>query len=290
MSQGPCCPDNTGTHKVKDPAHEKDVRDTIRRRYGDLAKTRGASCCEQVGGGCRGSTNYASTIGYTEEQLTTAPKEASGASAGCGNPTAIAQLKEGEVVLDLGSGGGLDVFLAAKAVGPSGKAIGVDMTPEMIELARLNAEKGGFDNVEFRLGEIEHLPVPDESVDVIISNCVINLSVDKGQVFREAHRVLRGGGRLVVSDIMAEGLPDDLRNDLTIWAKCIGGAVSLKDYLAEIRGAGFREVEVLNNSINSRDLVEEWVNIAKPNMSEEDKDKKLESVSISHAEIRVFKL
>jgi arsenite methyltransferase len=287
MTQDSCCSGDTDKNRVREAEIDKDVRATVRKRYGDLAKNTVGSCCDQSGGGCCGSPDHAHGIGYTEEQLSAAPGEAAAASAGCGNPTAIAGLKSGEVVLDLGSGGGLDVFLAANAVGPSGMAIGVDMTPEMIELARLNAEKSGLTNVEFRLGEIEHLPVPDRSVDVVISNCVINLSVDKGQVFREANRVMRSGGRLIVSDIMAEGLPDEVRNDLTAWAKCVGGAVSLETYVTMIRDAGFTGVEVLNNALIPRDLLEEWTKGGPTNG--EGTEERHGAVSISHAEIRAFK-
>ena len=165
---------------------------------------------------------------------------------GCGNPTALADLKEGETVLDLGSGGGIDVFLAAVKVGLSGKAIGVDMTPKMVELATRNAQAGGFANVEFRLGEIEDLPVEDNSVDAIISNCVINLSPDKLRVFKEAYRVLKPGGRIMVSDIVTDGeLPEEVRQDPEAWAGCIAGAMDRGDYLEAIRRAGFERVEVV---------------------------------------------
>jgi SAM-dependent methyltransferase len=174
-----------------------------------------------------------------------------GASAGCGNPIAIAELQPGEVVLDLGSGGGIDCFLAARQVGPEGRVIGLDMTPDMIKLARRNARKLGTQNVDFRFGEMEDMPLPDESVDVIISNCVINLSPDKDAVFGEAFRVLRPGGRLNVSDIVVNGeLPQAIRTRLDAWAGCIAGALEESDYLGRIRAAGFERVEVL-----SRDYV-----------------------------------
>lgn len=177
---------------------------------------------------------------YREADLRGLPAEALEASFGCGNPTAIAALRPGEVVLDLGSGGGIDCFLAAKQVGPEGRVYGVDMTPEMVALARKNAQKIGASNVEFRLGEIEHLPFPDASVDVVISNCVINLSPDKDQVFREAFRVLRPGGRLQVSDIVwLREPPSEVRRDLEAWAGCIAGALLESEYRAKLAAAGF---------------------------------------------------
>lgn len=180
---------------------------------------------------------------YRESDVSDLPATVTDVAFGCGNPTAIAALTPGQVVLDLGSGGGIDCFLAAKMVGPEGSVIGVDMTPEMIALARKNREKVGATNVEFRLGEIEHLPVADESVDVIISNCVINLSPDKDQVFREAYRVLKPGGRLQVSDIVwTRPVPDSVKGDLEQWAGCIAGALLEEDYLAKIRAAGFVDV------------------------------------------------
>jgi ubiquinone/menaquinone biosynthesis C-methylase UbiE len=177
---------------------------------------------------------------------------------GCGNPQAIAALKPGETVLDLGSGGGFDCFLAARQVGETGWVIGVDMTPEMIRKARDNAKKGGFTNVEFRLGEIERLPVADRSVDAIISNCVINLSPDKSAVFQEAFRVLKPGGRLAIADIVATAsLPDDIRNDLALRAGCVGGAVAMDEIETFLREAGFREIHIQPKD-QSRDLIREW--------------------------------
>jgi len=187
------------------------------------------------------------------EELAGLPQTVTEASLGCGNPLAIADLRPGEVVLDLGSGGGIDCFLAARRVGPAGRVIGLDMTPDMIRLAQRNAKKVGAANVEFRLGEMEDIPLPDRSVDAVISNCVINLSPDKDAVFAEAYRVLRPGGRLSVSDVVVDGeLPQAIRERPDIWAACVSGALDEAEYLAKIRAAGFEEVEVL-----SRDRAEE---------------------------------
>jgi len=204
-------------------------------------------CCSGCGCGA-GPQAQAEAIGYSREDLTCIPDEAL-MGLGCGNPTAIAELKEGEIVLDLGSGAGVDVFLAADRVGPSGKVIGVDMTEEMVAKARSIASDHGYSNAEFRLGEIESLPVADGSVDVIISNCVINLSPDKPGVFREAYRVLRPGGRLSVSDIVSEGeLPVEIKNDPDAWVACIAGAMERQEYLKQIREAGFADVQVTSSS------------------------------------------
>jgi SAM-dependent methyltransferase len=184
-------------------------------------------------------------LGYSEKELASIPNGAN-LGLGCGNPTALASIHEGDVVLDLGAGAGIDCFLAAEKVGASGRVIGVDMTPEMVDQARKNAREGGYDHVEFRLGEIEHLPVADASVDWVISNCVVNLSVDKAQVFREAYRSLRSGGGLLVSDIvLVADLPEGIRRDPEAVAGCIAGAMPREDYLKAIEAAGFGEVEVL---------------------------------------------
>jgi len=186
-------------------------------------------------------------MGYLKEDLDHVPEEAI-MGLGCGNPTAIADLKAGEVVLDLGSGAGVDVFLAANKVGATGKAIGIDMTKEMVDKAKNIARDHGFHNVEFRLGEMERLPVQDESVDVIISNCVINLSPDKARVFQEVYRVLKPKGRLIVSDIVSEGaLPDEIKDDPDAWAGCIAGALEQEEYLGKIKKAGFENVQVLSS-------------------------------------------
>ncbi|MFX0030228.1 MAG: arsenite methyltransferase [Candidatus Hermodarchaeota archaeon] len=191
---------------------------------------------------------YSASLGYTEDDLDNIPDGAN-LALGCGNPTAHASIKEGETVLDLGSGGGLDCFIAANKVGKTGKVIGVDMTPAMLSRARENAVKGNYDNVEFRLGEIENLPVADNSVDLIISNCVINLSPDKEQVFREAFRALKPGGRIMVSDIvLLKELPDIIRNNAQAYASCIGGAIMKDQYLESIENAGFNKVEIMEQS------------------------------------------
>jgi len=196
---------------------------------------------------------------YSARELTDLPESVTDVALGCGNPTAIAGLKPGEVVLDLGSGGGIDCFLAARQVGPQGRVIGLDMTPEMIKLARQNAKKIGASNVEFRYGEMEDMPLPDESVDVIISNCVINLSPDKGEVFSEAYRVLRPGGRLAVSDIVTYGpLPEVVRSNLEAWAGCVSGALDETVYLDKMRQAGFTEVEVTARNFAE---VEQWAEL-----------------------------
>ncbi len=225
---------------------EKDVKGVVRGRYGRIAG-QDRECCSgcDCGGGLQ---SQAEAIGYSREDLTIIPEEAL-MGLGCGNPTGIAEIKEGEIVLDLGSGAGVDVFLAAERVGPSGKVIGVDMTEEMVAKARSIAGHHGYGNVEFRLGEIESLPLEDESVDAIISNCVINLSPDKPGVFREAYRVLRPGGRLTVSDIVSEGeLPAEIKNDPDAWVCCIGGALEHQEYLKQLREAGFADVQVTYSS------------------------------------------
>jgi arsenite methyltransferase len=224
---------------------EKEIRKAVKGRYAQLAKQDQESCCPSCSCGAS-SLLPAEAIGYLKEDLEHIPEEAI-MGLGCGNPTAIADLKAGEVVLDLGAGAGVDVFLAASKVGPTGRVIGVDMTEEMVDKARGTARDNGYHNVEFRLGEIENLPVEDESVDAIISNCVINLSPDKSRVFREAYRVLKHGGRLTVSDIVSEGaLSDEIKSDSNAWACCIGGALERQEYLRKIRKAGFGDVQVVS--------------------------------------------
>jgi len=225
---------------------EKEIKEVVKGRYARIAKQDQESCCPSCGCGVNPSVQ-AQAIGYLKEDLEHVPEEAI-MGLGCGNPTAIADLKTGEVVLDLGSGAGVDVFLAANRVGPTGRVIGVDMTEEMVDRAKNIARDHGYHNVEFRLGEIEKLPVEDESVDVISSNCVINLSSDKSKVFQEAYRVLKPKGRLIVSDIVSEGaLPDEIKTDSNAWACCIGGALEHQEYLREIKKAGFEDVQVLSS-------------------------------------------
>jgi arsenite methyltransferase len=226
--------------------NEDETRKIVRDGYARIARQGGSGC--GCGSSCCGSTDVAADIsrgiGYSDEELDAVPQGAN-LGLGCGNPIAIASLRKGETVVDLGSGAGFDCFLAANEVGNSGRVIGVDMTPDMIERARENARRGGYVNVEFRLGEIENLPAADNSVDVVISNCVINLSPDKARVFVEAFRVLKPGGRLMVSDIvLLKELPDAIRASASAYVGCISGAMMKDDYLAAITGAGFSDVEI----------------------------------------------
>jgi SAM-dependent methyltransferase len=236
---------------------KEEIGKIVRERYGNIAK-QGSSCCGPAKP-CCGSTdlaqNISRNIGYTEEELNAVP-EGANLGLGCGNPIALASLKEGEVVLDLGSGAGFDCFLAANQVGSTGKVIGVDMTAEMVEKATGNARNGNFDNVEFRLGEIENLPVGDNQVDIIISNCVINLSPKKKRVFQEAFRVLRPGGRLMVSDIvLLKDLPEEIKNSVAAYVGCIAGATTKEKYLETIQAAGFEETKVLGEAAFPTDLL-----------------------------------
>ena len=223
------------------------IQQAVKKQYSQIAEGGQQSCCSS-GSCCCGTNPQAEAIlaGYTREQLAQIPQEAV-LGLGCGNPAACAELKPGETVLDLGSGAGIDVFLAAIKVGERGKAIGVDMTPEMVKKANQLAREKDFKNVEFRLGEIENLPVADNSVDTIMSNCVINLSTDKSRVFREAYRVLKPGGKMVISDIVSERpLPEKMSEDLEAWSQCIAGALEMKDYLGKISEAGFDKPDVIS--------------------------------------------
>ncbi|MFH0913823.1 MAG: arsenite methyltransferase [Chloroflexota bacterium] len=260
---------------------KEEIRKVVRKRYGEVAQ-QGRSCC----GGSQ-VEKLSKQIGYGEEELSSVP-EGANLGLGCGNPVALASLTEGEVVLDLGSGAGFDCFLAAHKVGKSGKVIGVDMTSEMLGKARGNARKGGYNNVEFRLGEIENLPVADNSVDIIISNCVINLSPDKNRVFAEAFRVLKPGGRLMVSDIvLLQELPDFIRNSVAAYVRCLAGALMKEDYLKAIKGGGFRQVKVVEetyfpiNCLANDPMAKSVIDRMKPSRE------KLEDVSQSVASIKV---
>jgi arsenite methyltransferase len=228
----------------------EDVRKAVREGYAKVVK-QGSSCCTPAPS-CCGSSDLAQDIskkiGYTEAELKAAP-EGANLGLGCGNPVALASLKQGETVLDLGAGAGFDCFLAAGKVGDSGKVIGVDMTPEMIEKARENARKGNYSNVEFRLGEIEHLPIADNSVDAVISNCVINLSPDKKGVFAETFRALKPGGRLMISDIvLLKELPDFIKNSIEAYIGCVSGAMLKDEYLTAIKEAGFQDVKIMGET------------------------------------------
>jgi arsenite methyltransferase len=235
------------------------IREAVRDNYGKVAEANacgcGPSCCDPSAAGDAKAAGRA--IGYTDEQLDAVPDGAN-LGLGCGNPQAIAALKPGETVLDLGSGAGFDAFLAASAVGTTGRVIGVDMTPQMITKARENAEKIGHANVEFRLGEIEQLPVADNSVDVIISNCVINLSPEKERVFRESYRVLRSGGRLAISDVVASAeLPEEIQRDLALYSGCVAGASTIGTIETMLRDAGFEQIAITPKD-ESRNFIREW--------------------------------
>jgi len=241
-------------------ADKEKIRGHIRGQYTKVARREVQSCCSSECG-CNGTATDISAVskklGYSEQDFYDAPYE-SNMGLGCGNPIAIASLKEGETVLDLGSGGGFDCFIARKRVGETGHVIGVDMTPDMITLARKNAEKSGYTNVEFRLGEIEHLPVADNSVDVIISNCVINLSLDKEKVFKDAYRVMKTGGRLSVSDVVViADLPEKYKQDLYAISACIGGAEHIDRIKAMLQAVGFKDIKVTLKD-NSKDIVADW--------------------------------
>jgi len=241
------------------------IKTIVKLGYADIAK-KGGSCCSPSPGtaACCGAgtgRDIGKAIGYTDQEIDSVPV-GSNLGLGCGNPVALASLTEGEVVLDLGSGAGFDCFLAANRVGNRGRVIGVDMTPEMIERARENAVKGGYENVEFRLGEIENLPVADNYVDVIISNCVINLSPDKERVFHEAYRVLKRGGRLMVSDIvLVEALPEAIQKSAAAYIGCIAGAVLKENYLECIERAGFLDIKIVDETGFGTEYIADQQNI-----------------------------
>lgn len=244
-ANSPCCDDgccgDTGGTAVKQ------VKETVREKYGEAAlraaSGQKSSCCG--GSSCGTEVDPITSDLYQPEQIGLLPEEAVLASLGCGNPTALAELREGETVLDLGSGGGIDVLLSARRVGPTGKAYGLDMTDEMLALARENQKRSGLTNVEFLRGDIESIPLPGESVDVIISNCVINLSADKEQVLNEAFRVLKPGGRFAVSDVVCRGeIPPAVRRSMELWIGCVAGALEENEFKQLLRNAGFVDVEI----------------------------------------------
>jgi SAM-dependent methyltransferase len=250
-----------GSAKRTDPT-EEDVRRAVRDRYTKLATTQASCCGDSTMSSCGCGTLY------PQAEIISLPSEAVAVSAGCGNPTAIAALKPGMTVVDLGSGGGIDAFLASKKVGPKGKVYGIDMTPEMIFRARTTAKENGYDNVEFRLGEIEHIPLEDSTADVVISNCVINLSPDKAQVFKEAFRVLKPRGKLAVSDIvLLRDLPDQVRRDLQAWSQCVSGAISESEYIGAIKDAGFEKVKVEDRVIYTHEQLDDYLKDTKAEIS-----------------------
>lgn len=257
---------------------EEEIRETVRESYGRIARDVGvssktsqkSSCCGSFENAtdtskqpsCCGPTdfsvnNISAIMGYSNEDIGSVP-EGANMGLGCGNPVALASLKPGETVVDLGSGGGFDCFLAAKQVGKTGKVIGVDMTPDMVSKARKNAEKMGTKNIEFRLGEIEHLPVADNNADIIMSNCVINLSPDKASVYRDAYRVLKPGGRLAISDIVATAqLPDEIQKNLELVSACVGGAATIDETEDMLKQCGFQDIKITKKD-ESRALISEW--------------------------------
>ncbi len=238
------------------------IRQAVRKNYGEITKS-GSSCCGGTPPSCCGDGNSPGAadisvrIGYSAEDLAEVP-EGANMGLGCGNPHAIASLQPGETVLDLGSGGGIDCFLAAKAVGREGRVIGVDMTPEMISKSREYAEKAKMSNVEFRLGEIEHIPAADSSVDVIMSNCVINLSPEKSSVFKEAFRILKGGGRLAITDVVATApMPAHIKESIELHAGCVAGAAQIDELKTMLEEAGFTNIRI-NPIEGSKDVIREW--------------------------------
>lgn len=246
---------------------QEDIKNQVRAAYREVAEANkenkscgnSRSCC---GVSAKPEAEYSEKLGYSKEELENVP-EGCNMGLGCGNPQKIADLKKGEVVLDLGTGGGFDAFLAAKKVGPKGKVYGVDMTPEMLSTARANAKKGGYKNVEFLLGEIEHLPLPNNEIDTIISNCVINLSTDKTQVFKESFRVLKEGGRIAISDVIAnKPLPKEMVNNQNLYCNCISGAITIDQLKTILSRVGFTDI-VIEPQQNSRQFIKEWVPDAK---------------------------
>lgn len=262
--QNACCGPPTVTSEKGTASSQDSHRQSVREAYAKVAKgnTEGQGC--STAASCCGTSDdvainavISTRLGYSQAELGLVPAGAN-LGLGCGNPKAIAALEPGEVVVDLGAGAGFDCFLAAHEVGPSGRVIGVDMTPDMLSRARANAQKGLFENVEFRLGEIEHLPIADATADVIISNCVINLSPDKPQVFRDAFRVLRPGGRLAISDVVATAdLPEEMRNDAGLIAGCMGNASLIGEIEEMLREAGFEQIRIEPKD-ESKEFIKDW--------------------------------
>ena len=279
-----------------DKSNDARIKEGVRQTYAAAARRvvgepAGSACCgsSEATCSCRPSAPASGAIPstglYSIAELDGLPDSVTGISLGCGNPTAIADLQPGEIVLDLGSGGGIDCFLAAKRVGPQGRVIGLDMTPDMVKLAQRNAKKLGATNVEFRYGEMEDMPLPDATVDVIISNCVINLSPDKDAVFSEAYRVLRPGGRMSVSDIVLHGkLPEAIAKSMDAWAGCVAGALDESDYLGKMRKAGLQDVEVLSRDFVKISEYAEWESvrnaIAEAGLGLQDLDHKVASIKV----------
>jgi len=241
---------------------EIDVKGAVKEKYGQAAlrvRSRASSCCGA--GSAHAATSPITSNHYDDSETSALPEEALLASLGCGNPTALAQLEPGETVLDLGSGGGIDVLLSARRVGPSGRAYGLDMTDEMLALARENQRKAGVENVEFLKGEIENIPLPDDCVDVVISNCVINLSGDKDRVLREAFRVLKPGGRFAVSDVVTRGeVPAQIRKDILLWVGCIAGALQDIEYAEKLAAAGFAAISIEPTRVYNVEDAREFLN------------------------------
>ncbi|MDH5368597.1 MAG: arsenite methyltransferase [Gammaproteobacteria bacterium] len=261
-----CCSGTTNQEEQASQQHKQsdDVRNKVRESYSKVAEANNnqescgieSSCCG-VSDDIDINTLNSLRLGYSSEDLENVP-EGADMGLGCGNPRAIAGLSAGETVVDLGSGGGFDAFLAAREVGETGKVIGIDMTPTMISKARNNAEKANFENVEFRLGEIEYLPLADNTADVIISNCVINLSPNKAQVFKDAHRVLKPGGRLAISDVVAScEMPEEMKNDLELYAGCMAGASLIHELEQFMQDAGFKEIKITPKD-DSKDFIKDW--------------------------------
>lgn len=264
---------------------DKKIKEIVKQGYAKVAKEN-SSCCGPKKSCCGGATvaeEISKGIGYSAEEMSSVPDGAN-LGLGCGNPIALASLREGEVVVDLGSGAGFDCFLAANNVGKTGKVIGIDMTPEMLEKARHNAQKGGYTNVEFRLGEIEHIPVEDNLADIIISNCVINLSPDKKAVFKEAFRVLKPGGRLMISDIVIlKDLPDFIKKSIEAYIGCLSGAVKKDEYVSAVKEAGFKEVKIIDETIFPVDFMANDPTVKglmeKHNLSQKDMEDLTNSIS-----------